>query len=197
MIENEFKGNGLQSIDDVEFLDTSDVLTITEINEDIEADVVETDDGLYHATRMSEDEVKRIDDMWKESDDVTVNKEPYRASTNVEFEVEQDLVQPYKAHSLCGNSDISVETIEKNEATDIEQLGHMSDADIFSEYSGSQKNKYDSSLLDTLTEGLSKDELEYLKEGLASGDKEVYDYFGLNSVDDESDDEGFPRVRKL
>ena len=73
MFESDFDANDVQDSDDIEFLDTSD----TENDVD-----VEVDDGFYHATHMSAEEVERIDEMWSDEADIPPDNEPYRASRN-------------------------------------------------------------------------------------------------------------------
>lgn len=199
----------LQVTDGIEFLDTSDIQPVEE---------TDIDDGTYHATKMSPEEVERIDDLWKEPEDVDADIEPYRASSNSEI-VNSDIIEPYRAKPLSDTTeledlsdasdsksieesfalDIESASIEgiNDESENLERLRRMSDEDILAEYSSEGKDKYDPELFNTLTDGLSKEELEHLKEGLASGDKDVYEYFGLNSDGDENDSEGFARVRKL
>lgn len=198
--------NEMQAVDDIEFLDTSDVQPV---------ETTDIDDGKYHATKMSAEELERIDDLWKESEDVTKDVEPYRASSNSDI-FNSEEIEPYRARPLSDAvetedisgsksieedfaSDVESATVESidNDVENLEKLGRMSDEDILSEYRSNGKEKFDSELFGALTDGLSKEELEHLKEGLASGDKDVYEYFGLSSNGDESDSEGFARVRKL
>lgn len=222
MFDSDFDSTDIGS-DDVEFLDTSD--TSEEISLDIEENrdlnnSDEADDGLYHATRMSEDEVARIDDMWAQ--DAVADVEPYRATKN-DVTVESDVVEPYKVTRNTDSDDLtsdltetadleqpqSIESFEEQFASEIgamsfddlaaeqerlERMGGMSDLDIFAEFDKSQSSAYDPELLDALTKDLSSEQRSQLREGLASRDPAVMDYFGLNGNDDA--DEGFARTRK-
>lgn len=199
----------IHAIDDIEFLDTSDIQPVEE---------TDIDDGNYHATKMSPEEIKRIDDLWKEPEDVDADIEPYRASSNSEI-VNSDIIEPYRAKPLSDTTELedlsdasdsksieesfaldiestSIESIN-DESENLEKLSRMNDKDILAEYRSEGMEKYDPELFNALTDGLSKKELEHLKEGLASGDKDVYEYFGLNSDGNENDSEGFARVRRL
>ena len=71
-----------------------------------------------------------------------------------------------------------------NEQERIESLSQMNDMDIFAEYDAEQKEQYDPEVFDALTDGLSKDALLHLKEGLANRDPNVMDYFGINESED-------------
>lgn len=172
--------------EDIEFLDTSD----------LEASMIETDDvedDVYHATRMSDDEVKRIDDMWKDKE---TDVEPYVATRLSDAdEIQGD------ADDVSDGDIPSPESLEDSFAADVEamsfddlnkeqarlaELSQMEDIDIFAEYDVQQASSYDPRLFDALTSGLSKGQLEHLRDGLASGDEKVYEYFGLN--DDGDDD---------
>jgi len=55
--------------------------------------------------------------------------------------------------------------------------------------------KYDPELMSALTDGLPRETLEHLKAGLATGDPDVYDYFGLGN-DEETGNADFTRTRK-
>lgn len=215
MFDSDFDSTDIGG-DDVEFLDTSD--SVEEISTDIENSDLdssnEVDDGLYHATRMSEDEVARIDDMWAQ--DAVADVEPYHATKN-DVTVEADVVEPYKAVINADSSDLAldltepkdleqsqtIESFEEQFAAEIdamslddlvlererlERLGGMSDLDFFAEYDKGQSTEYDPELFDTLTKNLSSEQLSQLRDGLASRDPVVLDYFGINGEDD-SDEE--------
>lgn len=215
MFESDFDANGVQDTDDIEFLDTSDM----------ESDVdVEVDDGFYHATHMSAEEVERIDEMWSDKADIPSDNEPYRASRNSESLVDTDVIEPYRAtrqsdtQDFASDLDASGDTndllsplsLEEQFASDVEsmsfddlrveqerldQLSQMEDLDIFASYDAAQNGKYDPELMTALTDGLPRETLEYLKAGLATGDPDVYDYFGLGN-DEETGNTDFTRTRK-
>ncbi len=204
---------------DVELLDTSDIEN--SIPEEVETDDIpatdELDDGLYHATRMSEEEVSRIDEMWDETSKKGPIVEPYQATRHSDMEQVEEVKEPYKARRISDSSDVSGElsdqsdvvgvempsSLEEQFAAEIESmsfddlsaeqarldsLSQMDDMDIFAEYDAAPKSKYDPELFAALTDGLPRETLEHLKEGLATGDPEVYDYFGLNGGEGDGND---------
>jgi len=189
-------------IGESEYTDSTDSLGDEDIEllegvsdtKDDEALAEDIDDGRYHATRMSDEEVQRIDDMWEKDDYRDV--EPYRATRIADIdEIPED------TDDTGGGDILSEETIEDQFAADVEamsfddlgkeqarldELSQMDDMDIFAEYDERNASEYNQQLFDELTSGLSKEQLEYLKDGLSNGDKAVFEYFGLNS-DDEND----------
>lgn len=209
--------------EEIESLDESDIgSSILEDSEmaDVQVDD-ELDDGVYHATKMAEEEVRRIDELWDETAKGEIDREPYRASHL--FDVEQEEIrEPYKAIKPLDDSGIDEEKMEESDVSSIDvpasleeqfaaevdamsfddlsaeqarldSLSQMADMDIFAEYDEAQKVGYDSKLFAELTDGLPRETLEYLKEGLASGDPDVYDYFGLS--DDNGDDNNGEQIR--
>lgn len=215
MFESDFDANDVQDSDDIEFLDTSD----TENDVD-----VEVDDGFYHATHMSAEEVERIDEMWSDEADIPPDNEPYRASRNSESLLDTDVIEPYRATRQSDTQDFASDldssgdtndllsplSLEEQFASDVEsmsfddlrveqerldQLSQMDDLDIFASYDAAQNGKYDPELMSALTDGLPRETLEHLKAGLATGDPDVYDYFGLGN-DEETGNADFTRTRK-
>ena len=205
--------------EDVEILDTSDI--DSSIPEEVETKDIpatnELDDGFYHATRMPEEEVSRIDEMWDETGKKESDIDPYQATRLSDMGQGEEVKEPYKATRRSESSDLSGDlsassdiakvempsSLEEQFAAEIESmsfdvlsaeqarldsLSQMDDMDIFAEYDAAQKSEYDPELFDALTDGLPRETLEHLKEGLATGDPEVYDYFGLNGGEDEGDD---------
>lgn len=81
---------------------------------------------------------------------------------------------------------MSFEDISEEQAR-LDSLSQMDDMDIFAEYDAEQKEQYDPELFNSLTDGLSRESLEHLKEGLANRDPDVMDYFGLTDNDDGQD----------
>ena len=195
--------------DDIEFLDTSD--DFTDDSDDVEAELSEEiDDAFYHATPLTSDELDLIDELWTESEADTKDTEPYIATKNED--IVTDIISPYKAGQLSESNDVlgelddsidiesfaaDVESMTfddlKTEQERLERLSQMKDFDMFNEYDIS--SKYDSDLLDSLTDGLPKETLEQLKAGLASGDIDTYRYFGLDGNNNDSQD-GMVRSRK-
>ena len=215
MFDSDFDSTNIGG-DSIKFPDTSD--SDEEISLEIENSDLDNsdkaDDGLYHASRMSEDEVDRIDDIWAQ--DAAADVEPYCAMKN-DVTVEADVVEPYKAAKNADGLDLesdltettdlgqaqTVESFEEQFAAEIdamslddlvaererlERLSSMNDLDIFAEFDKRQSIEYDPDLFDTLTKNLSSEQLSQLRDGLSSRDPVVLDYFGLNGEDD-SDEE--------
>ena len=203
---------------DIGILDTYDIES--GIPDEGETDDIpatdELDDGLYHAARMSEEEVSRIDELWDETNKKESDVEPYQATRLSDIE-QEEVKEPYKATRLSDSSDMAGElsdqrdvvgvdmpsSLEEQFAADVEamsfddlsaeqarldSLSQMDDMDIFAEYDAAQKPEYDPELFDALTDGLPRETLEHLKEGLATGNPEVYNYFGLNGGEDDEND---------
>ena len=216
MFESDVDSADLLSSDDVEFLDTSDT------NDE---SCVDLDDGFYHADHMSAEEVERIDDIWNDTPDFSSNVEPYKASSNAELLAESDIVEPYHATRIADTKEFagdladagevedtfSAKSLEEQFASDVDamsfddlraeqdrldQLSQMDDLDIFAAYDMEQRGKYDPELFSTLTDGLPRETLEQLKEGLANGNPDVYDYFGLNGGEAGDTAEEISRTRK-
>lgn len=162
----------------------------------------ELDDGNYHATRLSEDEVQRIDDLW-ENDNKSVDVEPYYAERMTEEEVSQidelnkDItldVEPYHATpndlDTLSNEDadrfaaeieaLSLDELEV-EQNRLDKLHNDAEMDIFGEYDADVKGSLTEEQYHDLVDGLPKETLEHLRSGLENRDKDVLDYFGLGS----------------
>lgn len=131
-------------------------------------------DDFYHAERMSEEEVQRIDDLWDDSR---------------EFRE----VEPYKAISQSGMADIGndVLTIEERFSNEIdamsldelqaerdrlEAIAQMNDMDIFAEYDQQQQ-------ANDLIGSMSKEQLLDLKDSVEAHDPQTLDFFGIDSDD--------------
>lgn len=167
----------------------------------------ELDDGNYHATHLSEEEVQQIDDLWKE--DKSADIEPYHAERMTEEEVarieelSQDValdVEPY--HAVPNDLDTNSESDADRFAAEIEALSldeleaeqerldilhNDAEMDIFGEYDASVKGSWTEEQFHDLIDGLPRETLEHLRTGLENQDQDVLDYFGLGSTDDDSD----------
>ncbi|MBE6008576.1 MAG: hypothetical protein E7235_05190 [Lachnospiraceae bacterium] len=75
-------------------------------------------------------------------------------------------------------------------------MSEMDDLDIFAEFDNTQKGKYDPELFAALTDGLPRESLEQLRNGLATGDPDTYEYFGLNGKVDDGNEGDYTRTRK-
>lgn len=162
-----------ESSDDIEFLDTSDisggdaeaVLDIEVDSEDALTDDApeEVDDGFYHASRMSSEEVHRIDDLWSDEDSSqTSDVEPYQATrmTDAEVDAIDDMWEDDFDEGIDDTS--SDELIDTPPGLDIDPE-------------------------QTWLDGLDRGSLEQLREGLLSGNPDIYDYLGLSENDGSSD----------
>lgn len=59
-----------------------------------------------------------------------------------------------------------------------------------------QKEKYDPELFAALTDGLPRESLEQLRNGLATGDPDTYEHFGLNGEENDGNEREYTRTRK-
>lgn len=196
---------------EIEMLDVDGELTdITTDSEDVsesffdDFSLDELDDGNYHATHLSEEEVQQIDDLWKEERNADV--EPYHADRMTEDEVaridelnnDKSLdVEPYHAvpNDLDTISDadadrfaaeieaLSLDELEAEQER-LDKLHNDTDMDIFGEYDAGIKGSLTEEQYHDLVDGLPKETLEHLRSGLENRDKDVLDYFGLGSTDD-------------
>lgn len=174
-----------ESSDDIEFLDTSDISgsdaeAVLDIEVDSEDDLTddapeEVDDGFYHASRMSSEEVQRIDDLWSDEDSSrTSDVEPYHATRMTDAEVK-------------AIDDLWADEVDEgiDETSTDELLDTAPGLDVDPEQ--------------TWLDGLDRESLEQLREGLLSGNPDVYDYLGLSENEGNSDgsyDAGLSLTRK-
>lgn len=134
----------------------------------------------------------------------------------------KDIPEPYKATSLDPIDDVSTagngdsvfdfgsQSLEERFAAEVDamslddlckeheriaSLSEMDDLDVFAEFDNTQKAKYDPELFAALTDGLSKESLKQLRNGLAAGDPDTYEYFGLNGETDDENGE-YSRARR-
>ncbi|MBR3611402.1 MAG: hypothetical protein IKL57_08120 [Oscillospiraceae bacterium] len=155
--------DNFDSVTDYESEDCIDSVNKT-IFEDFSLD--EIDDGKYHASKLSEEEVERIDDLWKEKKVSDV--EVYHANHLNDDEIEL----------------LSLDELEtKNESADI----FNDDKDIFLDCDINTDDTFSENKFDEFTQGLSKEELEHLRDGLIVRDGKVMDYYGFNSDEENSD----------
>lgn len=66
----------------------------------------------------------------------------------------------------------------------LDELYNDADIDIFGEYNEGIRGSLTEEQYRDLVDGLPKETLECLRNGLENGDKDVLDYFGLGSYDD-------------
>ena len=199
---------------DVEMLDIdNEVADITSDNDVVsetffdDFSLDELDDGNYHATHLSEEEVQQIDDLWKENKSADI--EPYHAERMTEEEVarieelNQDKaldVEPY--HAVPNDLDTISEADADRFAAEIEALSldeleveqerldklhNDAEMDIFGEYDASVKGSMTEEQFHDLIDGLPRETLEHLRTGLENRDQDVLEYFGIASGEDDAD----------
>ena len=222
--------------DGVEFLDSSvqidaGDMSDAELQYEIQCDISEeveiepdSSDNVYHATRMSQEEVDRIDAMWQENTGKS-EIEPYHAEPSPASEI-NDAVEPYQAirstetrdipHEIGGQSEYGdftgIESIEDSFASQVEsmsfedlqleqsrldQLSQMDDMDIFAEYDSDHGRGVSSELFHEMIDSMDRDSLQHLRDGLADGNPEVYEQLGLREDEDSSNEgNGFTLSRR-
>lgn len=165
-----------------------DALWHVEKHEDIEP---------YKATHLTEEQMKQTDEIWDEKNAGDIPA-PYKATRldsidDVSTAIDGDSVFDFGSQSLEERFAAEVDAMSLDDLSKeherIASLSEMDDLDIFAEFDNAQKEKYDPELFAALTDGLPRESLEQLRNGLATGDPDTYEYFGLNGeVDDESND---------
>lgn len=215
-------GDGVESLDTTELPDSGDIVD-AEMQDDIRSDNVESSemgsdssDNMYHASRMSQEEIDRIDDLWQK-DTSNAEVEPYHAEPLSVSEI-SDSVEPYHATGSTDTGDISdeigsrseygdipqVESIEDSFASQVEsmsfddlqleqsrldQLSQMDDMDIFAEYDSNHGRGFSSEQFHEMIDSMDRDSLQQLRDGLSDGNPDVYKQLGLREDDDSSSDE--------
>lgn len=199
---------------DVEMLDIdNEVADITSDNDAVsetffdDFSLDELDDGNYHATHLSEEEVQQIDDLWKENKSADI--EPYHAVRMTEEEVarieelNQDKaldVEPYHAvpndldtiseadadHFAAEIEALSLDELEVEQER-LDKLHNDAEMDIFGEYDASVKGSMTEEQFHDLIDGLPRETLEHLRTGLENRDQDVLEYFGIVSGEDDTD----------
>lgn len=215
-------GDGVEFLDVLEQTDTGD-MGDAELQDDIRSEIsgnleVEPDssDNVYHATRMSQEEVDRIDSMWQDRTSES-EIEPYHAEPFSASEI-NDSVEPYQAIRIADTRDISdeidghpeygdftgVESIEDSFASQVEsmsfddlqleqsrldQLSQMDDMDIFAEYDSKHGREVSAEQFHEMIDSIDRASLQQLRDGLVDGNPEIYDQLGLRQDDDTSNGE--------
>ena len=166
---------------DTDIPDLSDVSAegIEEITEAVDT----PDDDFYHAERMSDAEVARIDDLWDESKDVS-DVEPYKAISSGEISDVDDVALTDEEKFAAEIESMSLDDLQA-ERDRLEELSKMSDMDIFADYDeqagGNRLEQFD-----TAIEGMSTEQLADLRESLEARNPEVLEFFGIE--DEGADD---------
>ena len=172
---------------DYEF-DVSDV-SIPDTGDATDTDML--DDDHYHAERMSDEEVKRIDDMWDDSKDCS-DVEPYHAFRVDELSDVEDVAMTDEEKFAAEIESMSLDELQE-ERHRLEELSKMSDLDIFAEYDD-QMRESGLAELDAVMDDLSKDQLAELRDRLEAKDPETLEYFDIS--DDDTDDNPTLTLRK-
>ena len=186
---------------DVSDIDIPDVDIDTDIpdSSDASADGIEeiTDavdtphDDFYHAERMTDEEVARIDDLWDESKDVS-DVEPYKAISSGELSDVGDVALTDEEKFAAEIESMSLDDLQA-ERDRLEELSKMSDIDIFADYdeqaSGGGMEQFDAAI-----EGLSTDQLTELRDRIEERDPEMLEFLGVE--DDGADGDLSLRLKK-
>lgn len=171
-----------------------DALWQAEKHEDIEP---------YKATHLTEEQMKQTDEIWDEKNagDIPATYKATRLDSidDVSTAVDGDSIFDFGSQSLEEQFAAEVDAMSlddlSREHERIASLSEMDDLDIFAEFDNTQKAKYDPELFAALTDGLSKESLKQLRNGLAAGDPDTYEYFGLNGETDDENGE-YSRTRR-
>ena len=171
-----------------------DALWQAEKHEDIEP---------YKATHLTEEQMKQTDELWDEKNAGDIPA-PYKATRldpidDVSTAVDGDSVFDFGSQSLEERFAAEVDAMSLDDLSKeherIASLSEMDDLDIFAEFDNTQKEKYDPELFAALTDGLPRESLEQLRNGLATGDPDTYEYFGLNG-DSGDESNGSPTLSR-
>ena len=138
------------------------------------------DDDFYHAEHMSDEEVKRIDEMWDESKDYS-DVEPYKAISSGELSDIEDVALTDEEKFAVQIESMSLDDLQA-ERDRLEKLSKMSDMDVFADYD-EQISGDSLEQLDAVIEGMSTEQLEDLKDNLEMRDPETLEYFGIEDED--------------
>lgn len=151
----------------------------------------------YQATHLTEEQMKQTDEIWEEKSARDIPA-PYKATRldsteDISTAVDSDSAFDFGSRSLEEQFAAEVDALSLDDLSKehecLASLSEMDDMDIFAEFDNAQKDKYDPELFNALTEGLPRESLEQLRNGLATGDPDTYEYFGLNGkVEDGGED---------
>lgn len=134
------------------------------------------DDDFYHAGHMSDEEVKRIDEMWDEGKDYS-DVEPYKAVSSGELSDIEDVALTDEEKFAAQIESMSLDDLQ-TERDRLEELSKMSDMDIFSDYD-KQTSEDGLEQFDTAIESLSLEQLADLRDNLEMRDPATLEYFGI------------------
>lgn len=184
MLENEFDALDI----DLSGEDTDAVVSeLSDTSEEITEDITDAADapydGFYHAERMSDEEVARIDELWDDSKDYS-DVEPYKAISSGELTDVEDVALTDEEKFAAEIESMSLDDLQA-ERERLVALSEMSDMDIFADYdeqvSGTGLEK-----LDAAMEGMSVEQLADLRDSLEARDPDTLEFFG---VEDEGTDD--------
>lgn len=179
---------------DVPNIDT-DISDLSDTPTDGLEDVAETpdvpDDDFYHAKYMSDEEVKRIDEMWDDAKDCS-DVEPYKAISLGELSDIEDVTLTDEEQFAAKIEAMSLDDLQA-ERDRLEELSKMSDMDIFADYD-EQVSGMGLEQFGTAIEGMSAEQLADLRDDLEAHDPATLEYFGIE--DDGANDNQVLSLRK-
>lgn len=122
-------------------------------------------DDFYHAERMSEEEVQRIDDLWDDSREFR-EVEPYKAISQSEM---ADIGNDVSTIEERFSNEIDAMSLDELQAEHdrIEAIAQMNDMDIFAEYDQQQQ-------ANNLIGNMSKEQLLDLKDSVEAHDPQTF-----------------------
>lgn len=132
-------------------------------------------DDFYHAERMSEEEVQRIDDLWDDDSREFREVEPYKAISQSEMADTGNDVLTIEERFSNEIDAMSLDELQA-ERDRIEAIAQMNDMDIFAEYDQQQQ-------ANDLIGSMSKEQLLDLKDSVEAHDPQTLDFFGIDSDD--------------
>lgn len=175
MSEFEFDGHDIDIPNiDADIPDLSD--THTSDFEDVVDTLDSPDDDFYHAEHMSDEEVKRIDEMWDETKDYS-DVEPYKAIPSGELSDIEDVTLTDEEKFAAKIESMSLDDLQV-ERDRLEELSKMSDMDIFADYD-EQASESGLGQFDATIEDMSIEQLADLKDSLEMRDPETLEYLGI------------------
>lgn len=174
-------GTDIPDLSDIpadDFKDTADTLDVP-------------DDDFYHAEHMSDEEVKRIDEMWDEAKDYS-DVEPYKAISSGELSDIEDVALTDEEKFAAIIESMSLDDLQA-ERDRLEELSKLSDLDIFADYD-EQTSGSGSKQFDAIIEGMSTEQLADLRDSLEARDPAMLEYLGIE--DDGTNDHQTLGLRK-
>lgn len=165
---------------DFDIPNDTDIPDLSGISTDGLKDATDTldvpDDDFYHAKHMSDEEVKRIDEMWDETKDYS-DVGAYKAISSGELLDIEDVDLTDEEQFAAKIESMSLDDLQA-ERDRLEELSKMSDMDIFADYD-EQAGGSGLKQFDAVIEGLSTEQLADLRDSLETHDPAALEYFGI------------------